>query len=922
MKKTAKVFVISLATLTSAVCLTGCPGGGNYNSDKEYTYYTYLTTKPSTWNTHDWETNDESYVTSFTEIGFYDVILDESKSNYKFVTEMAREFPVKISSSDLKDNEIDEYSENYFNGQNIPENQIFDIKLNKNATWEDGTKITAQDYIDSLQRQLSPKYVNFRADSYYSSNLVVANAEKYYKSGRSTLEPLYNYVNSNYEYTDTKYDESAGTTYYLNLQKTAPIAAEKFTDGKSVTLSELFNQTMITSNKDSNEAARRISESVKYFLFKYGPKDWKTRSDNHEDWAKAESPADVKDAMTNYDIALSEYSKTKQPIKVRKNLGDNGNGGYNYSDWKNENELVTYTRADLVKDINTILKNAFGKTIKDKSERLLLYGYIKNDEFDDFSKVGIKDVGDDTIRLILGKSIKLLDLKFSLTSNWLVKTDLYDKLSTKSGSKWSTDYASKKVENYKSYGPYKLVKYEEGKSFVIEKNDKWYGYTDGQHEGQFQMTRVKTTIIEDHSTAVGMFEKGELDDLTLDSNDMAKYGNSRRSQTVYESFTQKISFNSDRSKLTNRQSNGVNKVILANDDFRKGLSLSLNRTDFASKTTAGSKAFTGLLNDLYLTDVQTGEMYTSTSQGKGVYNDVYGELGGDPYTSSEKTALSTDAQGYNLQQATYFVEKAITTEIEANRLKLNDKIELEIQVYDNSSTTTINMTNFIRDSFKTVVANAVAKYNEKQTDAAKKSSISFDLKVTKNEDYYNAAKSGNYDMIFSIWGGAAINPYGLMQVYCDPTFESTCEYGFKGHQNETSNNLTINFGTTKETRTISDWYEKLNGDLAEMDIDEMVSSRDSEDEAEKELVAKYNEQHSKRVTVLAKLEAAILKRFEAIPLVARGSTSLYSLKVKYATNKYINLVGYGGIRFMTFNYSDKAWNEFIKSKDYSSNLYK
>ena len=88
MKKTAKVFVISLATLTSAVCLTGCPGGGNYNSDKEYTYYTYLTTKPSTWNTHDWDTNDESYVTSFTEIGFYDVILDESKSNYKFVTEM------------------------------------------------------------------------------------------------------------------------------------------------------------------------------------------------------------------------------------------------------------------------------------------------------------------------------------------------------------------------------------------------------------------------------------------------------------------------------------------------------------------------------------------------------------------------------------------------------------------------------------------------------------------------------------------------------------------------------------------------------------------------------------------------------------------------------------------------------------------
>lgn len=137
-----------------------------------------------------------------------------------------------------------------------------------------------------------------------------------------------------------------------------------------------------------------------------------------------------------------------------------------------------------------------------------------------------------------------------------------------------------------------------------------------------------------------------------------------------------------------------------------------------------------------------------------------------------------------------------------------------------------------------------------------------------------------------------------MQVYCDPDFESTCEYGFKGNQNSAKLEIAFDDGTSEE-RTIAEWYTKLNGDLAEMDIDELVSDRKSEVASDKELVAKYNAQHQKRVTVLAKLEAAILKRFEAIPLVARGSTSLYSVKVKYATNKYINLVGYGGIRFMT-----------------------
>ena len=81
--------------------------------------------------------------------------------------------------------------------------------------------------------------------------------------------------------------------------------------------------------------------------------------------------------MTDFDISLSRYQSPKKPIKVRKNLGSNNNGGYNYSDWKNEAELVTYTMEDLVADINTILKDTFNKQIKKNSERLMLYGYIK-----------------------------------------------------------------------------------------------------------------------------------------------------------------------------------------------------------------------------------------------------------------------------------------------------------------------------------------------------------------------------------------------------------------------------------------------------------------------------------------------------------------------------------------------------------------
>lgn len=928
--KKAKNILLLTASLAGMLTLTSC--NGETYSDKEFTYNTYLSTKPGTWNVHDWETSDESYITSFTEMGFYDVILDENKTNYKFVSEMASDFPIKVTigaenpdgsqpEHDIGIDEIDAVRDSYYDGGNPTDGMIWDIKLNQNARWQDGTPIKADDYVQSLERQLSPKFVNFRADSYYSSTLVVANAERYFKSNRETIEPLYNYVNHDtFDFINSQHAATAGSNYYINFAKVAPIAAELFADGDSVTLFQLLDQDYASRHtQESKEAVRRIKESGQYYLLHHTDDEFKQRSDNHEDWAKAETPNDVKSEMMNFDIPVIDYDRKE--VKVRKTTE---------SSWGDDSQLQRYSRNDLIKDIRTFMSVIMRKN-HINSERGLLSGNIKNEAFDSFDKVGIKKVDDYTIRLYLTKTIKLLDLKFALSSNWLVKVDLYDKLVQQvSGNLYTSRYASRSVENYCSYGPYKLTKYEEGKSFLIEKNNEWYGYTDGQHENQFQMTRVKTTIIENHETARGLFEKGELDDLTLDANDMRDYGNSQRLQIAPESYTQKISFNSDRNRLLSRQASGnnINKVILANSDFRKGLSLSLNRNDFASSTTAGSKAFTGLLNDLYLTDVAVGEMYTRTDQAKGIYNDVYGKLGGDPYAEDyQVTALESTAQGYNFQQATYYVEKALETELTAGNIKSGDTIDIEMQVYDTDSVTTQNMTRFISDAFTRVIAAAVAKYN---TRTSQNVQIGFHLSVVKNEDYYNSAKSGNYDMIFSIWGGAAINPYGLMQVYCDPEFESTCEFGFKGKQDYAANSFGIDLngdGTIDEKtefKTYYGWYQDIVNNVIEDDIEDIDRTIKFDDQTEenKARLVKYKEVHDKRVTILAKLEAAILNRFEAIPLVARGSSSLYSLKVQYGSSSYINLVGYGGVRFMTFNYNDKTWNEYIKSKGYSANLYR
>ena len=61
---------------------------------------------------------------------------------------------------------------------------------------------------------------------------------------------------------------------------------------------------------------------------------------------------------------------------------------------------------------------------------------------------------------------------------------------------------------------------------------------------------------------MGEFEKGNLDDIDLTVDDMSSYGGSGRRSTTYESYTQKISFNSDRAKLLARQSGADNKTIM------------------------------------------------------------------------------------------------------------------------------------------------------------------------------------------------------------------------------------------------------------------------------------------------------------------------------------------------------------------------
>ena len=88
--KKQKILILGAGALMSMGILAGC---STPPVSTGYTYNTYLSTSPKTWNTHNWETSDESYVSGFCEIGLYDYILTGyiaaemmQSCHFKFVT--------------------------------------------------------------------------------------------------------------------------------------------------------------------------------------------------------------------------------------------------------------------------------------------------------------------------------------------------------------------------------------------------------------------------------------------------------------------------------------------------------------------------------------------------------------------------------------------------------------------------------------------------------------------------------------------------------------------------------------------------------------------------------------------------------------------------------------------------------------------
>lgn len=514
----------------------------------------------------------------------------------------------------------------------------------------------------------------------------------------------------------------------------------------------------------------------------------------------------------------------------------------------------------------------------------------------DFSEVGYF-VGDNEYELVMviDGTLNPLDAEGNLAyeagyyfSNWpLVKKDLWERCEDQSKTPYANSYCTTQ-EKSASWGPYKLTNYQDQKTYTVSRNDKWFGYGLPQYANQYQTDAIVTEKIEEWDTAWLAFQKGNLDGIGMDVKIAADYRTSKRAYFTPETYTFDLNIQSNATSRTDKRNN----LLLNYADFRKAISLSLDRDDYCAKNNPSSQAALGLLNSMYYYDVENGKVYRESIQAKEAILNAYGatknadgswKVGENTYTDIEDALDATT--GYNLTLARQLVENAVAQAKADGKYSDGEEIILTYGI----ETQTAN-TDRVKNWFQ-------AAFDNMTKGTSIEGKIKIEYFMFSSATWSEQFADGEYDLCFGAWGNAPFNPAYLL---CETQISDENRYAVKWDPKTVS--VTVKATPDADhkdglyTYNLEQWRNILQG-------------------KDNTLPNFKNFPMEDQLAALGAVETAILKEYYSIPVFSRYSASLMGYKVDYISYEYNTFMGYGGIRYMTFNYDDTAWAEFVASNN-------
>ncbi len=518
-----------------------------------------------------------------------------------------------------------------------------------------------------------------------------------------------------------------------------------------------------------------------------------------------------------------------------------------------------------------------------------------------FDNVGIFKTGDYEIVFVTTSPVSSPDyyVPYNLSSTYLVYEDLWESCKTYFNSNGdqvdadsddivniTTNYGTS-AETTMSFGPYRLDYFELDKQITFTRNDNWFGYKDGKHTGMYQADNISCQVIAEQSTALLAFLNGELDNVSLVASDMSTYGSSDYIRYTPQSYTTKLTFNTDLAKTTERGTQ-----ILTNLNFRKAFSYAIDRNTFAAAYTSAGSAGFGMLNNLYVYDPYTGATYRDSDGAKEALCNLYGMTWGEDGDYEDLDEAYEAITGYDISYAQSVMQQAYDECVADGLYDGESSVEIELRVYQ-SDDVYVQMFNYLNSCLEAACEGT--GFEGKVS-----------MKMVVDADYYETNYSGGADMIFTTWGGATYSPWTVLyECYCDASDGSgqQMEYGF----DTSAINVVIDVDGATFTQPLQTWALWADGD-----INTVLTS----DDGSVTLDAFADYSYDTEAEIFGKLEYAFLSYYTTTPLYYRNSGSLVSQKGDFAVTQYIDLVEFGGIEYYTFDYDDTEWEAVKGSLTY------
>ncbi len=866
------IVAIVLVLVIGATVLVACNNGHDYNSTL-HTYRTYASSFPTMWNVLDYETSDSSDMFSYLQTSFYefDYKFDADGNvvdgQFNIIPVMASDFPTDVTS---------EYDGDEA-GWGIPEganSRAWYIPIRKGLTWDNGDPIVPEDWVWSMKAQLDPEYQNYRADSYYASSVVLHNAKNYVYKGQTIMVS-----DSSMEAADFNWSQDL----YVGLD----------------TPSYLLDASGICESLecDPNMGSLYIDAYVNYYLAE-AEAAWEAGEDLAKGAIKKADYATVEE----FGQAYVDYKMTGEGTNALRTAVANIYAYLTADDTPYETEgvqagAVKLNGNDTLEGLLLDLEAAiYGQNM---GFHIFFPSYVSTYPDVTFDEVGIKAVDDgERYGIIIILDQPLVDngshftWAYDFGGNWLVKQDVYEacEVAPSDGSTLKTSTYMTSPETSPSYGPYVLDTFQSGKFYRFVKNENWFGYDLECNEGLYETDAVECTYIAEWDTAWMAFQKGELSGIGIDVKIANEYKTSDRAYFTPDDYVDTLQIQSQADALVDPD-DGSAKEILLNNKFRKALSLAIDRVAYAQQCTTSSQAGFGLYNSMHYYDVENGGRYRDTDTAKQVICDVYGVNVADYDSLDEAYEAVT---GLNIAMAKQLVAEAIAEELAAGTIKATDKLAI---TYGSSvdSESARRPYNFLQKAWEVI-------FDGTQFDGE---GFAFAYDGTHGDNFANDFKAGQYEVLSAGWSGAAWDPFYFIMAYIDIQYRYAVGWDPEAIDLTITLPLGDNGADFDLTMNVLEWQQALN------------SAEGLPDFGEGGLL---DTEH--RLVILGELEAVVLESYYSIPITYSFGASLRSYQIEAFTDTYNTFMGWGGIKYYSYNYTDGEWWTFVDKDNKGTLNYK